>query len=105
MNGVYQVNKERLKELHGIENNNVSQFQFFSIRHSTNVNKMSADILRGAMQIQDSSMKDELIDELELYGAMPIQYSSLKDESVLRCSSSKIQDSSVKEELVLRHSS
>ena len=32
MNDVYQVKKERLKELHGLENNTVSQFQFFSIR-------------------------------------------------------------------------
>ena len=32
MNGMYQVKKERLKELHGIANNIDSQFQFFSIR-------------------------------------------------------------------------
>ena len=101
MNGVYQVKKERLKELHGITNNIVSQFQFFSIRHCTNVNKMSYDLLRGAMQIQDSSIKDELIDELELYRAMAMQDPPLKDELVLRCSSSKIQDSSLKGELVL----
>ena len=103
MNGVYQVKKERLKELHGIANNIVSQFQFFSIKHCTNVNKMSADLLCGAMQIQDSSIKDEIIDELELYGAMPMpmQDSSLKDELVLRRSSSKIQDSSLKDELIL----
>ena len=106
MNGVYQVKKERLKELHGIENNIVSQFQFFNIRHCKNVNKMSADLLRGEIPIQDSSIKDELIDELELYGAMPMpmQDSSLKDELVLRRSSSKIQDSSLKDELVLRRS-
>ena len=60
MNGVYQVKKERLKELHGITNNIVSQFQFFSIRHCTNVNKMSANLLRGAMPIHDSYIKDEL---------------------------------------------
>ena len=104
MNGVYQVKKERLKELHGIANNIVSQFQFYSIRHCTNVNKMSTDLLDGEIPIQDSSIKDELIDELELYGAMPMQDSSLKDELVLRCSSSKIQDSSLKDELVLRSS-
>ena len=69
MNGVYQVKKKRLKELHGIENNIVSQFQFFSIRHCTNVNKMSVDLLRGVMPMQDSSIKDEL----ELYRAMPFQ--------------------------------
>ena len=51
MNGVYQVKKERLNELHGIANNIVSQFQFFSIRHCTNVNKMSIDLLYGAMPI------------------------------------------------------
>ena len=36
-------------------------------------------------------MRDELIDELELYGAMPMpmQDSSLKDELVLRHSPSK----------------
>ena len=56
------------------------------------------------MPIQDSSIKDELIDELELYRAMPMQYSSLKYELVLRRSSSKIQDSSLKYELVLRRS-
>ena len=64
MNGVYQVKKERLKELHGITNNIVSQFQFFGIRHCTNVNKMSADLLCGEMKMHDSSIKDELIDEL-----------------------------------------
>ena len=68
MNGVYQVKKERIKELHGIENNIVSQFQFSSIRYCTNVNKMSVDLLRGEIPIQDLSIKDELIDELELYG-------------------------------------
>ena len=62
MNGVYQVRKERLKELHRIANNIFSQFQFFSIRHCTNVNKMSIDLLHGAIPIQDSSIKDELID-------------------------------------------
>ena len=81
MNGIYQVKKERLKELHGIENNIVSQFHFFSIRRCTNLNNMFADLLHGAMPIQDSSIKDELIDELELYGAMPMpmQYSSDPD--------------------------
>ena len=102
MNGMCQVKKERLKELHGIANNIVSQFQFFSIRHCTNVNNMFVDLLHGAMPIQDSSIKDELIDELELYGEIPMQDSSLKDELVLRRSSSKIQDSSLKDELVLR---
>ena len=63
MNDVYQVKKERLKELHGITNNIVSQFNFFSIRHCTNFNNMSIDLLRGAMPIQDSSIKYELIDE------------------------------------------
>ena len=100
MNDVCQVKKERLKELHGIANNIVSQFQFFSIRHCTNVNKMSVDLLRGEIPIHDSSIKDEL----DLYRAMPMQDSSLKDELVLRCSSSKIQDSSLKDELVLRRS-
>ena len=100
MNNLYQVKKERLEELHEIANNIVSQFQFFSIRHCTNVNKMFADLLCGAMQIQDSSIKDEL----ELYRAMPMQDSSLKDELVWRLSSSKIQHSSLKDELVLRHS-
>ena len=61
---------------------------------------MSADLLRGAMPIQNSSIKDEL----ELYRAMPLQDSSLKDELVLRRSFSKIQDSSLKDELVLRRS-
>ena len=88
MKGVYQVKKERLKQLHGKENNIVSQFQFFSIRHCTNVNKMFVDLLRGAMSIQDSSIKYELV----LYGAMPIQYSSLKYELVLRRSPSKFID-------------
>ena len=40
---------------------------------------MSDDLLCGEMSIQDSSIKDDLIDELVLYGAMPIQDSSLKD--------------------------
>ena len=57
MNGVCQVKKERLKELHGITNNIVIQFQFFSIRHCKNVNKMSVDLLCGEMKIQDSSIK------------------------------------------------
>ena len=66
------------------------------------MNKMYVDLLCGAMQIQDSSIKDELIDKLELYGAMPMpmQDPYLKDELVLRHSSSKIQDSSLKDELV-----
>ena len=33
MKGICQVNKERLKQLHGKENNIVSQLQFFSIKH------------------------------------------------------------------------
>lgn len=98
MNGVCQVKKERLKELHGIAYNIVSQFQFFIIGHCTNVNKMFAELLRGAMPIHNLFIKDEL----ELYIAMPMQDSSLKDELVLRCSSSKIQDSSLKDEIVLR---
>ena len=102
MNGVYQVKMERLKHLHGKANNIVRQFQIFSIRHCANFNKIYGDLLCGAIPIQDSSIKDELIDELELYEAMPMQYSSLKDELVLRRSSSKIQDSSLKDELVLR---
>ena len=88
MKGVYQVKKERLKQLHGKENNIVRHFQFFSIRHCTNVNKISCDLLCGAMPIQYSSVKDELV----LYGAMPIQDSSLKDELILRCSPSKFSD-------------
>ena len=51
MNGVYQVKKEMLKELHGIANNIVSQFQFFSIRHCKNMNKMSIDPLCGDIPI------------------------------------------------------
>ena len=51
MKGVYQVKKERLKQLHGKANNIVSQFQFFSITHCTNVNKMSADLLCGEIPI------------------------------------------------------
>ena len=65
---------------------------------------MFGDLLCGEMPIQDSSIKDELIYELVLYGAMIIQYSSLKAELVLRRSPSKIQDSSLKDELVLRRS-
>ena len=61
---------------------------------------MSVDLLRGAMPIHDSSIKDEL----ELYREIPMQDSSLKDELVLRCSSSKIQDLSLQDELVLRRS-
>ena len=89
LTGMYQVMKERLKLLHGIANNIFGQFQFFSIRHCSNVNKMSADLVRGEISIQE----------------IPIQDSSIKDEVVLRRSSSKIQDSSLKDELVLRHSS
>ena len=100
---LYQVRKERLKQIHGKENNIVSQFQFFSIRYCKNVNKMSADLLHEEIPIQDSSIKDELIDELELYEVMPMQDSSLKEELALRHSSSKIKDSSIKDELVLRH--
>ena len=66
---------------------------------------MSTDLLRWAMPIKDSSIKDELIGVLELYGAMQMQDSSIKDELFLRCSSSKIQGSSLKDELVLRRSS
>ena len=61
MKGVYQVKKERLKQLHGKENNIVSQFNFFGIRHCANVNKMPGDLLCGAMPIQDLSVKDELV--------------------------------------------
>ena len=53
MKGIYQVKRERLKQLHGKANNIVSQFQIFSIRHCTNVNKMYVDLLRGAMPIHD----------------------------------------------------
>ena len=104
MKGMYQVKKDRLKQLHGKTNNIVSQFQFFSIRHCTNVNNMFVDLLCGAMPIQDTSIKHELIRELVLYGAIPIQDSSLKYELVLRHSSSNFQDSTLKDELVLRHS-
>ena len=45
MNGMYQVKNERLKELHGIANNIVSQFQIFSIRNCTNMNNMFVDLL------------------------------------------------------------
>ena len=69
MKSVYQVKKERLRQMHVKENNIVIQFHFFSIRHCENVNKMSSDLLYGEMKIQDSSIKDELV----LYGAMPIQ--------------------------------
>ena len=34
------------------------------------MNKMSADLFHGENPIQDSSTKDELIDELELYREM-----------------------------------
>ena len=68
MKGVYQVKNERLKQLHGKENNIVRQFQTFSIRHCANVNKMSGDLLYGKMPIQDSSVKYEIV----LYGAIPI---------------------------------
>ena len=53
MKGVYQVNKERIKKMHGKEKNIVRQFQFFSIRNFANVNKMSVDILCGEIPIQD----------------------------------------------------
>ena len=58
--------------------------------------------MRGEIPIHDSSIKDELIDELELYGAMPMQDSSLKGELVLIFSSLKTQDSYFKDELVWR---
>ena len=92
MKELYQVKKERLKPLHGKANNIVRLFQFFSIRHCSNVNNISGDLLCGEIPIQDSSVKDELIYELLLYGAMPIQDSSLKDELVLRRSPSKCID-------------
>ena len=57
MKGMYQVKKDRLKHLHGKENNIVRQFQFFSIRHCENVNKITGDLLYVAMSIQDSSVK------------------------------------------------
>ena len=57
MKDMYQVKKETLKQLHLKSNNIVSQFQFLSIRHCTNVNKMSVDLLCGAMRIQDSDRK------------------------------------------------
>ena len=63
---MYQVKKERLKQIHGKANNIVSQFQFFSIRHCKNVNKMFGDLLCGEIAIQDSFVKNELIDELVL---------------------------------------
>ena len=85
---MYQVKKEKLKQLPGKANNIVRQFQFFSIRHCENVNKMYGDILCREMPIQDSSIKDELV----LYGAISIQYSSLKDELVLRRFPSKFID-------------
>ena len=78
--------------MHGKVNNIVRQFQFFSIGHYANVNKMSHDLFCGAMPIQDSSIKDGLIYELVLYEAMQIQDSSLKHELVLRCSPSKSID-------------
>ena len=49
---------------------------------------MFGDLLCGAMPIQDSSVKDELV----LYGEIPIQDSSLKDELMLRRSPSKFID-------------
>ena len=48
---------------------------------------MFGDILCGEIPIKDSSIKYELIYELELYREIPIQDSSLKDELVLRRSS------------------
>ena len=92
MKYVYQVKKERLKQLHGKTNNIVRQFQYFSIGHCANVTKMSSDLLCGAMPIQDSSIKDELIDELVLYEAMPMKYSSLNYELVFRRSPLKFID-------------
>ena len=62
MKDIYQFKKERLKQLHGDENNIVRQFKSFSIIHCENVNKMSSDLLCGEMPIQDSYIKDELID-------------------------------------------
>ena len=79
-------------------------YWYRSLTHYTNVNNMSVDLLHGAMPIQDSYIKDGLIDKLELYGAIPMQDSSIKDKLVLRRSSSKIQYSSLKDELLLRHS-
>jgi len=38
--GIYQVENERLKQLHGEEKNIVSQFQSFRIRHCENDNRM-----------------------------------------------------------------
>ena len=64
MKGVHQVKKERLKQLHGKSKNIVRKFKIFSIRHCENGNKMSGDILCGAMPIQYSYVKDELIYEL-----------------------------------------
>ena len=83
MKCLYKLKKERLKQLHGKANNIVIQFQFFIIRHCANINKKSRDLLCGAMPIQDSSVKYELVVELVLYGAMSIQDSSLKNELVL----------------------
>ena len=73
MKDVYQVKKKRLKQLHGKEKNIVRELQIFTLRHCANVNRMSDDLLCGEMPIQDSSVKDELIDELVLYGEMEIQ--------------------------------
>ena len=92
MKGMYQGKKERLKKLHGKTNNIVRQFQFFSIRHCANVNKMFGDLLCGAIPIQVLSVKDELV----LYGAIPIQDSSIKDELVLRRSPLKFIDGNCK---------
>ena len=61
MKCMYQVRKERLKHLHGEAKKNVSQFQSFSIRHCAIVNRMSSDLLYGAMPIQDLCVKDELV--------------------------------------------
>ena len=61
MKGMYQVKKERLKQLHGKANNIVRKNYFFSIGHCSNVNKMYGDLLCGAMPIQDSSLKYELV--------------------------------------------
>ena len=52
MKCVYQVKKERLKQLHGKSNNIVRQFQIFSIRHCENANKMPGDLSVGQCQLK-----------------------------------------------------
>jgi len=61
MKWVYQVKNEKLKQLHREEKIISSEFQSFRIRHCANINRISSDILYGAIPIQDLYVKDELV--------------------------------------------